>query len=154
MRFFARRKGLPFRLGTAGAVAVEFGLTAPYLLAFCYGILEVSHYAYLRIFLNNIAHDGTRYAIVHGSASADPLTSANISSYVTGEMTSLGLTSTAAVVTVTYNSSNAPGNTVKVQISYPFTPFMAGFDSIVGVKGSFTALAGPIAVQSQMVIGQ
>jgi Flp pilus assembly protein TadG len=139
--------------GEAGHVAVEYALTLPYLLLFCYGLMEISHFCYLRISMANIAHDAVRYAVVHSSASTTPKVAADISSYTNTEITNYGLSTGAATVTVTYNTNNAPGSTVNVSISYVFTPFMPGFNTIPGTATSFTDVAGPIVGSAQMIIG-
>jgi Flp pilus assembly protein TadG len=148
------KRSLP-RLGDRGSVAVEYALCLPFLLAFIYGIVEVSHFAYLRTTMSNVAHDGSRYAAVHSSSSAQPLTAPDITTYVNSELSSLGLNpggSSGTAVTVTYNPDNTPGNTVTVRVSYPFVPFMTGFDHIPGVSGSFSALAGPIIGVAQLTL--
>jgi Flp pilus assembly protein TadG len=138
-----------------GGVAVEYALCLPYLLAFIYGIVEISHFAYLQTTVANAAHDAVRYAVVHSTVSAQPAVASDITSFVNSELSSLGLLQSGTggtAVTVTYNPDNKPGSTVKVQISYPFTPFMPGFTSILGASGSFTALVGPILGTAQMVV--
>jgi len=123
-------------MGDRGHVAVEFAMTSPFLVAFLYGILEVSHFGYLRMSVSNVAHDGARYAIVHSAISAQPLVAS-----VNG-----------ATVTVTYSPNTNPGSTVLVQISYPFVPIMPGFNSIPGTGLTFNALVGPITALSKMVV--
>ncbi|MDB5394244.1 MAG: hypothetical protein JWM91_1750 [Rhodospirillales bacterium] len=139
-------------LGDRGHVAVEYALCLPYLVAFIYGILEVSHFAYLKTTIANTAHDAIRYAVVHGSSSAHPLTATDIASYVNGELASLGLSQGGTGVTVTYSPDSSPGSTVRVQISYPFTPFMPGFNAIPGSAQTFGSLVGPILANAQMVV--
>ena len=142
-------------MGDRGSVAVEYALCLPFLLAFIYGIVEVSHFAYLRTTMSNVAHDGSRYAAVHSSTSAQPLAASDITTYVSSELSSLGLNpagSNGTTVTVTYNPDNSPGNTVNVAISYPFVPFMPGFDHIPGASGTFSNLAGPIVGVAQLTL--
>jgi Flp pilus assembly protein TadG len=143
------------RLGNRGGVAVEYALCLPFLLALIYGIVEVSHYAYLRMTMANIAHDGVRYAAVHSSQATTPATASDVKTFVNNELTSLGLnpdSTGGTAVTVTYTPDNSPGNPVKIAISYPFVPFMTGFDHIPGTSGNFTALAGPILGSAQLTI--
>jgi Flp pilus assembly protein TadG len=135
-----------------GAVAVEYALCLPYLLAFIYGIVEISHFAFLRTTVANVARDAVRYAIVHSSISAQPLGATDISSYANSELTSLGLASAGNGVTVTYSPDNSPGSTVQVQISYPFTPFMPGLATIASASSSFTGFTGPIVGNAKMVM--
>jgi Flp pilus assembly protein TadG len=139
--------------GDAGNVAVEYALTAPILLGFCYGLMEISHFGYIQVSIANIAHDAVRYAIVHSSISSQPLVSSDITTYVNNEITGVGLGTAGSTVTVTYNTNNTPGSTVNVTISYPFTPFMPGFNAIPGTSATFTSLVGPVLASSQMTIG-
>jgi Flp pilus assembly protein TadG len=153
MRRFGRRF-LP-RLGEGGHVAVEYALCLPFLLGLIYGIVEVSHFAYLRTTMSNVAHDASRYASVHSSQSGQPLTTSDITTFVSNELSSLGLNPAGTggtTVTVTYTPDNTPGSTVNVQISYPFVPFMTGFDRIPGSSANFTNLAGPIIGMAQLTL--
>jgi Flp pilus assembly protein TadG len=139
----------------SGHVAVEYALTLPYLLAFIYGIVEISHFAYLRTTVANVARDAVRYAVVHSSISAQPATAATVTTYVNNELSSLGLSQSGTggtSVTVTYSPDNTPGSTVNVKISYPFAPFMPGFNAVPGSSTSFATLVGPILGSSQMVV--
>ena len=142
-------------LNDSGSVAVEYALCLPYLLAFIYGIVEVSHFAYLQTTVANAAHDAVRYAVVHSTVSAQPAVAGDVTTFVNNELSSLGLLTSGSggtAVTVTYSPDNSPGSTVKVQISYPFTPFMPGFDAIPGSSTTFAGLVGPILATAQMVV--
>ena len=142
-------------MGDRGHIAVEFALTAPILVAFLYGILEVGHFSYLRMTVSNVAHDGARFAIVHSSISPQPLVGSDIATHVTNQLSALSLITTGvngATVTITYTPDTKPGSTVLVQISYPFVPIMPGFNSIPGTSTTFNSLIGPIAARSKMVM--
>jgi Flp pilus assembly protein TadG len=152
MRF--GKRSLPC-LGERGSVAVEYALCLPFLLALIYGIVEVSHYAYLRTTMANTAHDAVRYAAVHSSQAPSPATASTIKTYANNELSSLGLNpdgTGGTTVTVTYTPDNSPGSTVKVSISYPFVPFMTGFDRIPGTSISFNALSAPVLGSAQLTI--
>jgi Flp pilus assembly protein TadG len=143
------------RLGEGGNVTVEYALSIPFLLGIIYGIVEVSHFAYLRTTMENVSHDAVRYATVHSSQSGTPATSSDITTFASNELSSLGLNPNGTggtAVTVTYTPDNSPGSTVKVQISYPFVPFMTGFDRIPGSSQTFTNLAGPIVSIAQSTV--
>jgi len=143
------------RLGEGGHVAVEYALSLPFLLGIIYGIVEVSHFAYLRTTMENVAHDAVRYATVHSSQSGTPVVSTDVTTFASNELSSLGLNPSGTggtTVTVTYTPDNSPGSTVKVQISYPFVPFMTGFDQIPGSSQTFTNLAGPIVSIAQSTV--
>jgi Flp pilus assembly protein TadG len=143
------------RLGEGGSVAVEYALCLPFLLGLIYGIVEISHFAYLRTTMSNAAHDAVRYAAVHSSQSGQPKTSSDVTTFVSNELSSLGLNPAGTggtTVTVTYSPDNTPGSTVNVTISYPFVPFMTGFDRIPGSSATFTTLAGPIVGLAQLTL--
>lgn len=143
------------RMGEAGHVAVEYALTLPFLIAIIYGIVEISHFAYLRTTMTNVAHDAVRYAVVHSSTSGQAMTSSDITTFTNNELTSLGLNpngSGGTAVTVTYTPDNTPGSTVNVRISYPFVPFMPGFNAIPGSNTTFNGLVGPVLGSSQMTL--
>jgi hypothetical protein len=92
---------------------------------------------------------------VHSSQSGQPLTTSDITTFVSNELSSLGLNpagTAGTTVTVTYTPDNTPGSTVNVQISYPFVPFMTGFDHIPGSSANFTNLAGPIIGMAQLTL--
>jgi hypothetical protein len=92
---------------------------------------------------------------VHSSQSGTPATSSDVTSFVSNELSSLGLNPAGTggtTVTVTYTPDNSPGSTVNVQVSYPFVPFMTGFDQIPGSSQTFTSLAGPIVGLAQLTI--
>jgi len=142
-------------LGEGGHVAVEYALSLPFLLGLIYGIVEVSHFAYLRMTMTNAAHDAVRYAAVHSSIAPTPATTSDVKTFTNNELTGLGLNpdgTGGTTVTVTYTPDNSPGSTVRVAISYPFVPFMTGFDKIPGSSGTFTNLAGPILGSAQLTI--
>jgi Flp pilus assembly protein TadG len=64
------------------------------------------------------AHRAARYAAVHGSASANPASAANIQAQALNYMAALD--STKATVTTTWTSDNNPGSTVQVAVTYGF----------------------------------
>ena len=153
MMLFGRRS--LSRLDDRGHVAVEYALCLPFLFGLIYGIVEISHFAYLRTTMSNVAHDASRYAAVHSSQSGQPKTTSDITTFVSNELSSLGLNPAGTggtTVTVTYAPDNTPGSTVNVQISYPFAPFMTGFDRIPGSSATFTNLAGPIIGMAQLTL--
>jgi len=152
MRFLKRRVA---PLDDGGSVAVEYALCLPFLLAIIYGVVEVSHYAYLRTTMSNVAHDAVRYASIHSSLATTPATASDVKTFANNELSSLGLNpdgTAGTTVTVTYTPDNSPGNPVKVAINYPFVPFMTGFSKIPGTSTGFNALNAPIVASAQLTI--
>jgi len=152
MRLLKRRVA---PLDDGGSVAVEYALCLPFLLAIIYGVIEISHYAYLRTTMANVAHDAVRYASIHSSQASVPATASDVKTFANNELSSLGLNpdgTSGTTVTVTYSPNNSPGNPVKVSINYPFVPFMTGFNKIPGTTTGFNALNAPIVASAQLTI--
>ena len=82
-----RLAGILPRLGESGRVAVEYALCVPFLVAMMYGIIEVSHYAYLRTTMENVAHDAVRYAAIHSSQAQTPATASDVKTFTNSGMT-------------------------------------------------------------------
>ncbi|MGH2500689.1 MAG: TadE/TadG family type IV pilus assembly protein [Candidatus Limnocylindria bacterium] len=70
----AARRGrrAPFGRGERGQALVEFALVLPVMLLVILGLFEASRAVWQVNTLAYAAREGTRYAIVHGSASDDP----------------------------------------------------------------------------------
>ncbi|MGA2538121.1 MAG: TadE/TadG family type IV pilus assembly protein [Terracidiphilus sp.] len=91
-----------------GGALVEFALTAPMLLAFVFGLIEVCIALYTLQSLSELAREGSRYAIVHGATCT------------TGSGASC--TASASAINTFVSSSNWPnigGGTVVVAASFP-----------------------------------
>lgn len=126
-----------------GAAAVEAAFTFPIYFLLLYGIIEFSHYSYTSMAVSDAAREGVRYAVVRGANSAQPATSSSITTYIKGRLALLS--SALTTVAVTYTPDNQPGSAVKVQVSYPFSPFMPGFGYLA---------AKTVTSSSQMTIAQ
>lgn len=121
-----------------GSTIVEMALASGVLLAALMGVFQASLMLYTNHFLSYAARDGARYAMVRGSNSC--WTDGVSTSHITGcnDMTGAGVVGhvesrgvnwiTQCVkpcVSVTWpNGTNAPGNPVKVQVSYPYTLYV------------------------------
>ena len=125
-----------------GATLIEFAFVTVGLVALLCGILEISR---MLLVYNTVAHAadaGVRYAIVHGSKKSgtcsDPFSTegpsgpgnnptcvVKVVSYYAG----LGALDVSRLnITVNYpNSSNDPGQVVKVSVGYPYDPFTRFF---------------------------
>jgi Flp pilus assembly protein TadG len=105
-----------------GDTLVEFALTFHILAALLFGLIQVciAFYAYEAI--SDLAREGTRYAIVHGSTcetgagASCTATASSIQTYVKG----IGLlNSNSLTVTATFpDGTEAPGSRVKVVVQY------------------------------------
>jgi Flp pilus assembly protein TadG len=88
--------------GERGQALIEFALALPILLLFITGLFDVARAVWQENTLAYAAREGTRYAIVHGSASESPVTP----------------TDTTAVANAVRNAAIGVAN-VTVSVSYP-----------------------------------
>ncbi len=121
-----------------GSALVEFALSIMILLSLIFGVMAMSLALYSYHFISDVAREGTRYAMVRGSSCSTyggglancPATSAEIQTYVRG-ISFPGIESSNMTVTTTWStngttwsstptSNNAPGDLVKVVVSYQF----------------------------------
>jgi Flp pilus assembly protein TadG len=114
-----------FRRGERGSGLVETALCFPILAALLFGLMMASMLLFSYHLISEAAREGTRYAIVRGSAckswtTACPASDTDIQTYIRG----LGYPSinpSAITVNTTWPNGNSRGNTVQVQVNYPFT---------------------------------
>ena len=103
-----------------GQATVEFALTIPVVLLLILGLVDLGRLMWAYESLAHAVREGTRYAIVHGSASSHPADQVAIRNVVVQMAPPLepdGIT-----VLVTWNPSNAPGSQVTVEGRYTFHP--------------------------------
>jgi len=145
------RRALAVLCRDEGSNLVEMAISSTILFAMLFGICQVSIALYVYQFTSDAARQGTRYAMVRGGTSCTNTpnlancnaTADQVKTWVRG-LNSLGIDSTKVTVTTTWCSassttpttwsscsgatSNAPGNVVKVFVSYPLAlsiPFSA-----------------------------
>jgi Flp pilus assembly protein TadG len=135
-RVIRRLKSTRRSYGESGSAILETALSASIFLTFLFAVMEVGFGLYSYHFISEAAREGTRYAIVRGSActgftSACPATKANIQSYVEN-LGFPGINPSNMTVTVTYAAyptgvtctpsslCNNPGNLVTVTVQYSF----------------------------------
>jgi Flp pilus assembly protein TadG len=124
-------------IGEEGTDLVEFAIVFLLLMTLLFGIAGFGHALYAYHFVSNMAREATRWAAVNGSTCATdssctaPATPTDITTFVTNH-TPLGIDPKQITVTPTWNpagsngpttcstTSNAPGCTVEVQVSYNF----------------------------------
>jgi Flp pilus assembly protein TadG len=133
-----------YRQTERGATLVEFAFVLILLLTILFGIMGFAQALYAYHFVNNAAKSASRWVAVNGSTCNDdascngsggmnngPASAANIQSYVQARVP-MGIDSTkvavsAAGVTVATSPTicattwDAPGCTVQVTVSYPYT---------------------------------
>jgi Flp pilus assembly protein TadG len=150
-----------------GSNVIEMMLSSTVLFAMIFGICQMSIALYIYHFTSDAARQGSRYAMVRGNTSCINTpslkncnaTASQIQTWVRG-LNYPGITSSKLTVTTTWCSassttpttwsscsgttSNAPGNVVKVYVSYPLA-FQIPFSKNTSLTLSST---------SQMVISQ
>lgn len=118
-----------------GSSLVEMALVSVILFTMLFGLIEICLALYSYHFISEAAREGTRYAIVRGSAcqfpSACPAAKTDIQNYVQG-LGFPGINPSSMTVTTTWSpypaggtctpsaSCNNPGNMVQVQVQYKF----------------------------------
>ena len=121
-----------------GSNIVEMAVVSSVLLAMLFGIVEISLALYTYNYVSDAAREGTRYAIVRGSSCSVltncNVTAAEVQTYVQN-LGYPGMKSANTTVTTTWYSPStttpvtwilcgtpceAPGNAVKVNVTYSF----------------------------------
>ena len=126
-----------------GSALVDFALSSVLLFSIIFGIIDFGRALYAYDAISNAARIGTRYAIVRGGATSDPVSASTVAWYVANHCCA-GLDPNAITVTTTWSPNNQPGGTVNVQVQYSLT-FMLPF---------LPTTAVPMSASSQMVISQ
>lgn len=126
--------------GDHGSALVEFSLIAFMFIVVLIGVVELGRMLLVYNTLANAARAGARYAIVHGgertgTGSDGPSGPGSVSQVqtVVEDYASAGLLNTSDLtVNVSYpDSSNAAGSRVSVTVTYPFTPMVSYFNSML-----------------------
>ena len=144
------RKGEPAGRGESGSALVEFALAASIIFALFFGIIQFGFALYTYQFVNEVARELTRYAIVRGSSCALSSSMPNCGFTDSGSGSTLqaygqtytypGIDVSQVTVTTTWytpvhnsdttlkswsacasgSGCNAPGDLVQVTVTYPF----------------------------------
>ncbi len=107
------------RLNDLGTGLLEFGLVMVVFFMFVFGVMDFGRALYTYHFVSNAACEATRYAIVRGSSSTDPVTANDIANYVKSRAP-LGIDPNSLTVTTTWSPDDQPGSTVRIQVSDNF----------------------------------
>jgi Flp pilus assembly protein TadG len=114
----ALRRLRQLRSDDSGVTAIEFSLIVPVFLLIIYGIMELGRLLFIYNSLGHAVYEGSRYAIVRGSESAVPATTAQIEAQVESYATNLD--PSLLNVTVTFDPDNSPGSTINIAATYDF----------------------------------
>lgn len=104
------------KLNDRGAALLEFGLVMMVFFMFVFGVMDFGRALYTYHFVSNAACEATRYAVVRGADSSNPVTATEVADYVKS-ITPLGINPNNLAVTTTWSPNNKPGSSVKVEIS-------------------------------------
>lgn len=138
-----------FVSGESGQSLVEFALVLPLFLLIITGIFDVGRAVWQENTLAYAAREGTRYAIVHGSASDNPAHPGSEQDVVdVVRSAALGVYGVAVDVdwpdTVAGQPCNARSCRVSVDASAPFIPIASA--GLLGGTLQFTLRAGSMLV--------
>jgi Flp pilus assembly protein TadG len=123
------RKHHALRKNDRGVALLEFGLVMVVFFTFVFGVMDFGRALYTYHFVSNAACEATRYAIVRGSTSTEPVTAADVAAYVKA-ITPMGVDPSDLTVSTTWSPSDAPGSSVRVQVSDNFrfmTPVLSKY---------------------------
>lgn len=110
-----------------GATLMEFAISASVLFLFLFGIFAFCTAVYSYNYVCEAAREGSRYAMVRGTACKGftdcGITSAQVQSYVRG-LSYPGIDTNNLTASRTFSASGVPGSTVTVTVTYNFTPLI------------------------------
>lgn len=121
-----------FKRGENGQTLVEFALIIPLILLIVLGLFDLARAVWQENTLAYAAREGTRYAIVHGSASSAPVYPGNAQPVIdTVKKGAIGVTN----ITVTVNWPDTVGGSacydrncrVSVDATAPYVPLASQF---------------------------
>ncbi len=143
--------GLSGRGRSRGQALAEFAFVAPLFFLLLFSIVEVGRFIFAYEVANNAVREGTRYAIVHGADSLDPVgpSTASPDSSCPPTVNTAAVTTlvqhdaytlpTATDITVCWpDGTNLRGNRVSVTADFPWQPLIDFRFDLFGVQ--FTPL--------------
>lgn len=129
------------RRGERGQSLVEFSLIAVVFFMLVLGIVDVGRAVWHYNALAQATREGTRYAIVHGANSTDPVGPGDAQAVTDQvEQFASGLDLSQLTVTPAWpDGNNQPGNHVEVTSSYDYEPVF-GFFGVISIPMSSSSL--------------
>ncbi len=106
-----------------GTAVIEFAFVAPVLFVLTIGTIDVGRLVWSASMLHHMAREATRYASVRGAESNNPVTEADIETYVKNRI--IGMPANDVAVDTQWTPSNSSGGTVVVQLDYTYS-FLLG----------------------------
>ena len=107
-----------------GVAAVEFAFVAPVMLMLTVGTIDVGRLVWTSSMLDHTAREATRMASVRGSDSLNPVSQAEVVTFVQNRI--IGVKAADVNVVVNWSPNNGPGGTVTVQLDYQYSYLLRG----------------------------
>jgi Flp pilus assembly protein TadG len=120
-----------------GGSLIEFALIAFAFVGLLLTVVEMSRMVFVYANLAEAAHDGARYATVHGSDNPPDTAVTNyVTNIVTGvDKTDVNQSGAKLQIAVNYpDGTNTPGSRVDVTVTYLYDPLFTELNSSLGVK--------------------
>lgn len=108
------------RRRTAGAVLTETLVLLPVFMLLIFGILDYARMLWADLVLRHAAAETARYAMVHGSASPDPATMADLRTVFLAATVAIDDGQLSLEMVPAWEAGGAPGNTLRLEVSYRF----------------------------------
>jgi hypothetical protein len=109
-----------------GMALAEFAIGLTVLLLLVFGIVDLGRAVFAYNTISNCAREGTRFAIVHGAESPEPVGPASNDPALENRLRqkyALGLDGNRLSIQSSWsNSNNAPGSMVTITVRYNFQP--------------------------------
>lgn len=127
-----RRAAADLPAAREAVASIEFAIVGFAFFLMLFGIFELGRMASVQSTLSYGTNVAVRYAAVHGAASSDRATAADIAAKFTSAVRPI-LGSAAPTPSVTYSPNDDPGSTVTVAASTAWSPiaFASSFASVV-----------------------
>jgi Flp pilus assembly protein TadG len=136
-----------------GATNVEFAIILPLLLLLLFGIIEFALLMYNKAMITNASREGARRGIVYRVDPAtfdySPLTDTQIRTEVTNYLSNhlITLSGTSAHTTTITRAVEVSGNTLNIQVSYPYNFLVVPSIAALAAPGG-SAIPGTITLSS------
>ena len=137
------KEDLSKRWNDVGTALVEFGLVIVVFFMFVFGVMDFGRAIYTYHFVSNAAFEATRYAMVRGSNSTNPVTATDVENYVKS-LVPQGIDPSNLTISTSWSPNHAPGSSVRVLVS----------DNFQCTSPFFRAYHIALSDSSQMVISQ
>jgi Flp pilus assembly protein TadG len=124
-----------------GSTVAEMAILMPVLMLLTIGAIELGRGVWTKHVLGHVAREAARYASVRSVTSDDPATVAKVEARA--KAAAVGLDTSLLTVATTWSPSNQQGGTVRVHVTYAFSPVtpLLPFDSIQLTSNSQRVIA-------------